>query len=59
VIGTSGGVYPAAGFVSIAKEAGAYVIEVNLDPTPQSNFVDIALRGRAKDIVPLLLQSGE
>lgn len=59
VIGTSGVVYPAAGFVSIAKEAGAYVIEVNLDPTPQSNLVDIALRGRAKDIVPLLLQSGE
>ena len=45
--------------MSIAKEAGAYVIEVNLDPTPQSNLVDIALRGRAKDLVPLLLQAGE
>lgn len=59
VIGTSGVVYPAAGFASIAKEAGAYVIEVNLDPTPQSDLVDIALRGRAKDLVPLLLQAGE
>ncbi len=59
VIGTSGVVYPAAGFASIAKEAGAYVIEVNLGPTPQSDLVDIALRGRAKDLVPLLLQTGE
>ena len=59
VIGTSGVVYPAAGFASIAKEAGAYVIEVNLDPTPQSDLVDIALRGRAKELVPLLLQAGE
>lgn len=59
VIGTSGVVYPAAGFASIAKEAGAYVIEVNLDPTPQSDLVDIVLRGRAKELVPLLLQTGE
>lgn len=59
VIGTSGVVYPAAGFASIAREAGAYVIEVNLDPTPQSHLVDIALRGRAKELVPLLLQAGE
>ncbi|HEX7767773.1 MAG TPA: Sir2 family NAD-dependent protein deacetylase, partial [Nitrospira sp.] len=59
VIGTSGVVYPAAGFASIAKEAGAYVIEVNLDPTPQSDLVDIALHGRAKELVPLLLQAGK
>lgn len=59
VIGTSGVVYPAAGFASIAKEAGAYVIEVNLDPTPQSDLVDIALHGRAKELIPLLLQAGE
>jgi NAD-dependent deacetylase len=59
VIGTSGVVYPAAGFASIAKEAGAYVIEVNLDPTQQSDLVDIALHGRAKDLVPILLQAGK
>ena len=59
VIGTSGVVYPAAGFASIAKAAGAYVIEVNLDPTPQSDLVDIALHGRAKDLVPILLQTGK
>jgi len=55
IIGTSGVVYPAAGFASIAKEAGAFVAEINLDPTPQSALVDVSLQGRAKDIVPLLL----
>ena len=59
VIGTSGVVYPAAGFASIAKEAGATVIEVNLDQTPLSDLVDMSLRGRAKEIVPLLLQAGK
>jgi len=56
VIGTSGVVYPAAGFASVAKQAGAFVIEVNLDPTPQSELVDLSLRGHAKDLVPELLQ---
>jgi len=59
VIGTSGVVYPAAGFASVAKEAGAFVIEVNLDPMPQSDLVDIALHGHAKDLVPDLLELGE
>lgn len=59
IIGTSGLVYPAAGFGSIAKRAGAFIVEINLDPTPQSSLVDVALHGRAKDIVPLLLQARE
>jgi NAD-dependent deacetylase len=55
VIGTSGVVYPAAGFAAVAKEAGAFVVEINLDSTPQSSSVDVSLQGRAKDLVPLLL----
>lgn len=55
IIGTSGIVYPAAGFASVAKEAGAFVVEINLDTTPQSDLVDLSLQGRAKDLVPLLL----
>lgn len=54
VIGTSGVVYPAAGFASVAKEAGAFVAEINPDSTPQSSLVDVSLQGRAKDLVPLL-----
>ena len=55
VVGTSGVVYPAAGFASAAKQAGAFVAEINLEPTPQSGLVDCSLQGRAKEIVPLLL----
>jgi NAD-dependent deacetylase len=55
VIGTSGVVYPAAGFASTAKAAGAFVAEINPDATPHSGLVDVSLRGRAKEIVPLLL----
>jgi NAD-dependent deacetylase len=56
VIGTSGVVYPAASFTSLAKRAGAFVCEVNLDATPNSRLVDVALQGRARDIVPSLLE---
>jgi NAD-dependent deacetylase len=55
IVGTSGIVYPAASFASLAKEAGAFVAEVNLDPTPNTQVVDVAIQGRAKDIVPALL----
>ncbi len=55
VIGTSGVVYPAAGFAALAKRRGAYVAEINRDPTPNSGLVDATIRGRAKDIVPELL----
>jgi NAD-dependent deacetylase len=57
VIGTSGVVYPAAGFAAVAKGAGAFVTEINLDATVNSPLVDISLQGRAKDIVPLLLEN--
>jgi NAD-dependent deacetylase len=56
IIGTSGMVYPAASFASLAKRAGAFVIEVNLEETPNSDLVDVVLRGRAKDIVPRLFE---
>jgi NAD-dependent deacetylase len=55
IIGTSGVVYPAAGFASIAKEAGAFIVEINLDVTPHTRLVDVSIQGRAKDVVPLLV----
>jgi len=55
IIGTSGVVYPAASFASVAKDDGAFVIEMNLDPTPNSSVVDVSFQGRAKELVPLLL----
>jgi NAD-dependent deacetylase len=55
IIGTSGVVYPAAGFAAVARAAGAFVAELNLDPTPNSSVVHVSVAGRAKDLVPQLL----
>ena len=55
IIGTSGVVYPAASFGPIAKDNGAFVAELNLDPTPHSDLVDVAVQGHAKDLVPQLI----
>jgi NAD-dependent deacetylase len=55
IIGTSGIVYPAASFASVAKAQGAFVVEINLDVTPNSEIVDVSITGRAKDVVPQLL----
>ncbi|AGA30961.1 SIR2 family NAD-dependent protein deacylase [Singulisphaera acidiphila] len=54
VVGTSAVVYPAAGLVATAQSAGGAVIEINLEPTPISDEVDLALHGKAAAILPLL-----
>jgi len=53
VVGTSALVYPAAGLPEIAKAAGAYVCEVNPEPTPLSNLCDEVLTGKAGEVLPL------
>ncbi|MDH5562323.1 MAG: NAD-dependent deacylase [Nitrospirota bacterium] len=55
IIGTSGVVYPAASFASVAKDHGAFVVEMNIEATPNSSGMDVAFQGRAKELVPLLL----
>jgi NAD-dependent deacetylase len=54
-IGTSALVFPAASLSSIAKQAGAFCIEINPEETPQSHFFDASLRGKAGEILPELL----
>lgn len=51
-IGTSGQVYPAAGFVEIAKNSGARTVEINLRSTGVSGAFDEHLIGPAAQIVP-------
>lgn len=51
-IGTSGAVYPAAGFVQTARYCGAHCIEINLEPSQGSIFFDESRMGRARDLVP-------
>src|SRR5487761_904195 len=50
--GTSGNVYPAAGFVAEANAAGARTVELNLEPSlGRSHFVE-SRYGKATEIVP-------
>ena len=51
-IGTSGAVYPAAGFVTQAREAGARTLEINLDPSAGTALFDEARHGPAGTLVP-------
>ena len=53
-IGTSGNVYPAAGFYQTAKNAGAHTVELNLKAT-RSRF-DEKIEGKASEIVPEYLK---
>jgi len=52
-IGTSGAVYPAAGYVALAAAFGARTIELNLEPTDAAVPFDEARIGRATEIVPV------
>jgi NAD-dependent deacetylase len=51
-IGTSGNVYPAAGFVQTARYAGARTLEMNLEPSLGSVWFDDSRTGRAGELVP-------
>ncbi len=51
-IGTSGAVYPAAGFVQEARAAGAYTLELNLDPSEGSRCFHESRLGPASVLVP-------
>ena len=51
-IGTSGAVYPAAGFVQAARYAGARTVEINLEPTSGARLFDEGVYGPATQAVP-------
>ncbi len=52
-VGTSGNVYPAAGFVEEARRtAGAHTIELNLEPSEGASLFAEAIYGPATEVVP-------
>jgi NAD-dependent deacetylase len=53
-IGTSGAVYPAASLPTLAKRQGAYLVEINPEPTPLTGIADEFLQGKAGTILPQL-----
>lgn len=56
VIGTSAQVYPAAGLIALAKQNGARIIEVNTQPTPATDMVDVTLLGPSGEVLPKLVE---
>ena len=55
-IGTSGAVYPAAGFVELARAAGARTLELNLEPSAGTPLFDEARHGPAGTLVPAFVE---
>ena len=57
VIGTSAVVYPAATIPANAKERGATVIEINMEPTPMTDETsDYLIEGSAGEIIPAIVE---
>ncbi len=54
IVGTSAIVYPAASMIFVAKERGAYIIEINLERTEVSSVADFSLFGKAGEILPAI-----
>ena len=55
-IGTSGAVYPAAGFVAEARLEGAHTVELNLEPSDGVSLFHEAIHGKATEIVPRFVE---
>lgn len=51
-IGTSGNVYPAAGFVEMANQSGAHTVELNLEPSLMESAFKEKRYGKATQLVP-------
>ncbi|WAP70281.1 NAD-dependent deacylase [Jiella pelagia] len=56
-IGTSGAVYPAAGFVAEARTAGIRSLELNLEPSDGTFLFDEARHGPASKLVPAFVEA--
>lgn len=56
-IGTSGNVYPAAGFFQLAKAYGAHTVELNLEPSTSGSQFDEQHYGTATTKVPAYFNS--
>jgi len=55
-IGTSGVVYPAAGFVQEARQAGAHTVELNLEPSDGHSLFAERVYGPATQVVPAFVE---
>jgi NAD-dependent deacetylase len=51
VVGTSAVVYPAAGLTDEARRRGAFTVEINPEPTEATPRFDLAIPGKAEDVL--------
>ncbi|MEW5940845.1 MAG: NAD-dependent deacylase [Chloroflexota bacterium] len=56
-VGTSGVVHPAAALPFAARNKGAVVVEINLEPTPLTEKADFFLRGKSGEALPELVKA--
>ena len=57
VIGTTGEIMPASRVPYISKTSGAFIVEININPSNFTNEItDIFLQGKAEDILPKLTE---
>ena len=54
VVGTSAVVYPAAGLADEARRRGAFTVEINPEPTEATDRFDLAIQGRAEEVLDRL-----
>jgi NAD-dependent deacetylase len=55
-VGTSAVVQPAASLPVIASRAGAFIVEINLEPTPLTPSTDLFLPGKSGEILSLIIE---
>ncbi len=56
VVGTSAVVYPAAYIPQSARQAGSYIVEINIEPTDLTPYADYSIFGKAGEILPLIIE---
>jgi len=55
VVGTSAQIYPAAGLPYSAKNAGALIVEINLERTDLTPSADLSIQGKSGEILPQIV----
>lgn len=58
-VGTSAVVHPAASLPLLALQNGAYVAEINIEPTVITHQVNLFIRGKSGEILPRLVEALE
>ncbi len=56
-IGTSSVVYPAASIPKLAQNSGAFIVEINIEPTELTSFADETIFGKSGEVLPQLVHS--